>query len=158
MAGKTRCGYYNTVHEDSDRFVFRRCSDSLCDAYDGNQRIQLAAYSYDNGLNPYSGEDLNENESHLSTDTYDFIVDDPSLLKVFSVLLEPLVEYILAISMDISGVSSFILMNSSGGVLETQDVQHNTKCEENYFEGYVLGLYFGGDCRAPVDLGVDYVS
>jgi hypothetical protein len=54
--GKSRCGYYHDHHEDSDRFVFRRCSDASCAAYvAGQSLIQIAGYSYDNGLNPYSG-------------------------------------------------------------------------------------------------------
>ena len=39
--------------------VFRRCSDPTCALFDpaaAQARVQIAAYSYDNGLNPYSGE------------------------------------------------------------------------------------------------------
>mmetsp|Transcript_3319 Transcript_3319/g.6034 ORF Transcript_3319/g.6034 Transcript_3319/m.6034 type:complete len:230 (+) Transcript_3319:63-752(+) len=136
--GKGRCGYAHSHHEDSDRFVFRRCSDPSCKAYNGQNRIQLAGYSYDNGLNPYS--------------------DDPSLLPVFSTLLVPSVTYTLALSMDNVGKTSYILMTDTGGVLETHVVQHTNTCVDNFNEGIVDGLYFGGSCRAPEVVGVEYTS
>lgn len=45
--GKVRCGYLNGNHDDSDRFVWRRCSDPTCDMYiSGKNMIQLGAYRY----------------------------------------------------------------------------------------------------------------
>jgi len=33
--GKGRCGYLNSHHDDSDRFVWRRCSDKSCPQWKG---------------------------------------------------------------------------------------------------------------------------
>jgi hypothetical protein len=84
--------------------------------------------------------------------------DDPNLLQPFTTLLAPSTPYILAISMDAAGVSSYLLLSGSGEVLETQTVQHATLCADNYYEGAVQGLYFGGNCRAPEEVGVQYSS
>jgi hypothetical protein len=45
--GKIRCGYTNGNHDDSDRFVWRRCSDPTCALYvSGQNMIQLGAYRF----------------------------------------------------------------------------------------------------------------
>jgi hypothetical protein len=87
-----------------------------------------------------------------------YVTDDPSLLQPFATLIDPGVTYTLAISMDNSGLSTYILMNESGQQLETQTVQHANACVDNYYEGVVQGLYFGGNCRAPEEVGVQYTS
>lgn len=140
--GKARCGYMHDHHKDSDRFVFRRCSDPTCPVYidDGVPRIQLAAYSYDNGVAPY-------NEPGTSM----------GLLQEFSTPVLANTEYTLRLTMDAAGLSSFYLYQTSDGqLLEVQTVSHPTTCPENFNEGTVNGLYFGGDCRAPLDVEVTY--
>jgi hypothetical protein len=136
--GKARCGYAHDHHEDSDRFVFRRCSDPSCSGYITNtSRIQIGAYSYDGGLKPYQND---------------------YLLKTFRTTLEPNIEYILNLVQDSTGLSTFNLQSSTGAIIETQYVQHTVTCSNNYAEGTVEGLYFGGTCRAPADLVVSYRS
>ena len=101
--------------------------------------IQLAGYSYDNGLNPYA--------------------DDPKdLLKAFTTLINPNVKYILKLSVDENGLTTYGLLTEDAIVIEEQYVQHNNTCVDSYFEGEVQGLYFGGTCRAPVDVTVVYES
>lgn len=138
--GKARCGYTNSHHDDSDRFTWRRCTSSACAGYDESlgKRVQIAAYSYDNGAKPYP--------------------DNPELLKVFNTLLIPNVMYMLTLEMDESGLSQYHLSDSDGDSIETQTVQHQNACAENYNEGTVHGLYFGGDCRAPEDVTIQYWS
>ena len=62
LFGTTRCGKFNTVHQDSDRFVWRRAQSCLI--YNGSEinvkpdcpdinKIEIAAYTYDNGTEPY---------------------------------------------------------------------------------------------------------
>jgi hypothetical protein len=80
----------------------------------------------------------------------------PGLLKEFTTLLSPEVPYILELSMDATGLSTFSLLDSSGQLLEVQTVQHDNLCPDNYNEGFLQGLYFGGTCRAPVDVTVQY--
>ena len=56
-----------------------------CPGYaEGDSKVQLAAYSYDNGIPPYTGE-------------------NPNLLKVFSTLLSTEVTYGLALEMSVDG-------------------------------------------------------
>eukprot|EP01031_Cornospumella_fuschlensis_P028992 gene28992-34994_t len=137
--GKARCGYTHDHHEDSDRFVFRKCSDSSCAAYTGTAAIQLAAYSYDNGVPPYTGE-------------------NPGLLKEFHTLIFPDTQYILQLIMDSTGLSTFNLRDKYGSLLESQYVQHSQLCEDNFYEGTVQGLYFGGTCAAPEEIVCTYWS
>ena len=60
--------------------------------------------------------------------------------------------------MDGAGKTLYILMTDSGDVLETHAVQHTNTCIDNFNEGIVDGLYFGGSCRAPEEVGVQYTS
>ena len=136
--GKIRCGYTNGNHQDSDRFVFRKCSDSSCIAFDGSPRIQLAAYSYDYGIAPYTGE-------------------NPELLKPFKTTVAPETEYVFQLTMDETGLSTFILRDANNNAeIERQTVQHNNACKDNYYEGLLQGLYFGGTCTAPVEVVAMY--
>jgi hypothetical protein len=134
--GKTRCGYAESNHQNSDRFVWRRCSDASCDAYDGTAKIQLAAYSYDDGTKPYP--------------------DNPDLLKVFHTLVSAEVPYEYALRMDDSGASTFQLADQTGALLETIVVNHKTRCVDNYYQGSLQGFYFGGQCTAPEQVSVIY--
>jgi hypothetical protein len=141
--GKARCGYTHDHHDDSDRFVFRKCSDSSCAAYPGNSSdsstfIQIGAYSYDNSIPPYT---------------------TGGLLKEFQTLIVPDRFYTYQLIMDVTGLSTFILKDGeSGKELERQAVQHTVTCEDNYYEGIVDGLYFGGTCRAPIEIIAIYES
>lgn len=139
--GKARCGYYHDHHQDSDRFVFRRCSDPSCARYDPTDsiKIELGAYSYDGGIAPYTGE-------------------NPELMKSFKTTLTPEYTYTLVLSMSSSGLSTFTLLDSKRQKVEEVTIQHTNLCESNYFEGTVQGLYFGGTCEAPLDIVVSYYS
>jgi hypothetical protein len=116
-----------------------RCSDPSCDAYvEGTKRVQLAAYSYDNGTTP---------------------MENPSaFMKEFATTIETETNYMLIMSMDDKGLTTFTLADADGAPLESQYVQHTVTCPDNYFEGTVQGLYFGGTCRAPEDVAVVYAS
>lgn len=140
--GKARCGYAHDHHKDSDRFAWRRCTSHTCPDYNDDtdgSAIQIAAYSYDAGIAPYTGE-------------------NPDLLKVFNTILVPNTNYLLGLDMDASGLSVFSLRTSDGIALEQQSVQHSEVCVDNYYKGVVQGLYFGGTCRAPIDVTVQYTS
>ena len=81
--------------------------------------IHLAAYSYDGGVAPYTGE-------------------NPNLLQVFRSVIYPDITYWLELDMYENGTSSFSLFElSSGGMseyfVETQTVLHNNTCVDNYF-------------------------
>ncbi len=116
-----------------------RCSDPSCDAYiEGTKRVQLAAYSYDNGVAPFE--------------------NPKDLMKEFATTIETDKKYMLIMAMDETGLSTFTLADASGNPLETQTVQHTVTCPDNYFEGTVQGWYFGGTCRAPEDVLVTYSS
>mmetsp|Transcript_3349 Transcript_3349/g.3317 ORF Transcript_3349/g.3317 Transcript_3349/m.3317 type:complete len:219 (-) Transcript_3349:8-664(-) len=130
--GKARCGYANSHHDDSDRFVWRRASVS-----NDNTLISLGAYSYDNGKKPF---------------------ETPGLLKSFTTLLYPNTIYTLTLDMNETGLSTYTLLTENGEFLEQQTIQHENLCVDNFYEGTVHGLYFGGDCRAPTDVTIQYWS
>ena len=100
--------------------------------------MQLAAYSYDNGVAPFE--------------------NPKDLMKEFATTIETDKKYMLIMAMDETGLSTFTLADASGNPLETQTVQHTVTCPDNYFEGTVQGWYFGGTCRAPEDVLVTYSS
>lgn len=58
--------------------------------------------------------------------------------------------------MESNGLSNFLLYDAVGTLVEVQSVQHENICAENYYEGVLQGLYFGGTCRAPVEVVVEY--
>eukprot|EP01032_Pedospumella_encystans_P029608 gene29608-33432_t len=88
--GKSRCGYAHGHHVDSDRFVWRRCSDPSCNLYiEGTKRVQLAAYSYDNGVAPFE--------------------NPKDLMKEFATTIETDKKYMLIMAMDETGLSTFTL-------------------------------------------------
>jgi hypothetical protein len=101
--------------------------------------MELAAYSYDGGVPPYTGE-------------------NPNLLKPFITTIEPEVNYKLELLLDETGLSTFILKTEGNVEIERQYVQHSVTCVDNYFEGTVDGLYFGGTCTAPTNIVVNYIS
>ncbi|CAM9461179.1 unnamed protein product, partial [Ectocarpus fasciculatus] len=139
--GKARCGYANSHHQDSDRFAWRRCTQENCPGYsdaDG-PKIQLAAYSYDAGTPPYTGE-------------------NPELLKIFGNLFYPNINYYLGLAMDESGLSTFTVSSADGVEIESISVQHSNLCSENFNEGSLQGFYFGGTCTAPIDVTVQFSS
>ena len=161
--GKSRCGYLHDHHEDSDRFVWRRCMNDA----DANvpDCIELAAYSYDGGVAPYTGQ-------------------NPKLLQAFTTTILPNTRITLGMDMHADGNTLFTLyapfpsplsypysnpnLNpntnttrydaETGTEIETQTTVHDTLCEDNYYEGTVNGLYYGGTCRAPEDVVVEYES
>jgi hypothetical protein len=136
--GKARCGYDHDHHDDSDRFVFRKCSDPTCDFYqEGKTLIVIGAYSYDNSQEPFI---------------------DPNLNKPFKTLVAPNVFYKYQMIMDETGLTTFILKTAEDVELERTFIQHNQTCVENYYEGTVNGLYFGGTCMAPVEIIAEYKS
>lgn len=116
-----------------------RCSDASCDAYEeGTKKVQLAAYSYDNGVSPM------ENPAEF--------------MKEFATTIETDTEYMLIMSMDDQGLTTFTLASAAGKMIESQYVQHTITCPDDYFKGTVQGLYFGGTCRAPEDVVIYYSS
>ena len=137
--GKQRCGVFHGIHEDSDRFVFRRCSDFTCPTWDrASPSIELAAYAYDDGHKPYDGT-------------------TPGLLKPFSNVVVPNVAYLLEIADDDSGNVSYSLYSDTGALIETQVIVHTKTCK-NAAAGALDGLYCGGPCVAPVPLTVTYIA
>jgi hypothetical protein len=47
-------------HQDSDRFVWRRCSDATCASYiPDTERIEISTYSYDGGIISYQQPEPN---------------------------------------------------------------------------------------------------
>lgn len=141
--GKARCGYYHDHHQDSDRFVWRRCSDSTCSIYknDNIAGVQIGGYSYDDGIAPYK-------EPGTSM----------GLLQPFDTLVNINTYYTLNMVMDEEGLTTYNLYTTDMKLLETHVVQHTQLCSDNYYMGTVNGLYFGGDCKAPVDIVVQYKS
>ncbi len=101
--------------------------------------IQIAAYSYDYGVAPYTQEG-----------------QQLSLLQIFTTLLEPDEYYDFSITMTADGQSTFRL-HKEGVFVEEHVVQHLNLCE-NYYEGTVHGLYFGGTCTAPENVSITYIS
>ena len=92
------------------------------------------------GVAPYTGENSN-------------------LLKEFSTTLFPDKTYELTMDMDDTGLTNFGLFDADlSSELEKQSVQHDNMCTDNFYEGTVDGLYFGGTCEAPEDVVVTYYS
>ena len=54
--GASRCGLLHSHHKDSDRFVWRRWPN---EGVDSVPEIEIAAYSYDAGVRPYSPDNAN---------------------------------------------------------------------------------------------------
>ena len=134
--GTTRCGYLDLVHQDSDRFVWRRAQSCL--NYKGDyvtgvkpncteaNRIELAAYTYDNGVVPYQ---------HIGT-----------LLKQFKATVEIGVWY--KYTLEITDTqTNFILADANGNEIERQFTLHRNCSSQN--KGNLLSFYFGGQCAAP---------
>lgn len=159
----------------SDRFVWRRCSDPSCARYeDGKEKIELAAYSYDNGEQyqscccstfPFLFVILLMSRSYMYTIYFihigiaPYTGENPNLLKEFSTTIYPDKQYELTMTMDETGLTVFGLNDPDLSIqLEMQSVQHDNLCSDNFYEGTVDGLYFGGTCTAPNNVIVSYIS
>jgi len=132
--GSSRCGYVHSHHQDSDRFVWRR--QMLSDGTPGSA-IELAAYSYDNGVNPYNPP-------------------NPNLLQPFSTILQPGVPYDLHLDLS-DPANSIFKLTAPTQQPETRTVKHTNACSRAA-QGYKLSLYFGGQCAAPSDVTVCYTN
>jgi hypothetical protein len=142
LFGTTRCGYLDLVHEDSDRFVWRRAQSCLI--YNGNyvvgevpncpqaDQIELAAYTYDNGNIPYKNS---------------------TLLKQFKNTVTVNVWYNYTIHIQ-SNQTLFVLAHANGTVIESQFVVHRDCSNQNH--GNLLSFYFGGECPAPQEVTACY--
>ena len=140
--GKARCGYNHPHQEDSDRFVWRRLQDlhepaPNCGGLTNCTGIQLATYSYDAGVTPFPDENWD-------------------LSKTFATVLQPDVPYILGMESYVDGSVVHTLHSGDWTLLETKTNYHSNLCENNFEQGTVLGLYFGGTCTAPQDVTVTY--
>ena len=126
--GSSRCGFAHPHHQDSDRFVWRRYADQ-------DTSIQIAAYAYDSGRCPYNPP-------------------DPNLMQPFATPLSPGVSYLLTMDLEL-GATTYALHDEGGTTLESKTVLHDNQCAD-FAKGYDLGLYFGGQCRAPSPVTVCY--
>ena len=132
--GSSRCGYTHSHHKDSDRFVWRR--QILPDGITPGSGIEIAAYSYDDGVKPYDPPNAN-------------------LLQSFSTILQPNVAYTL--KLDLSDPSNTIYELNSSNIRERKVVKHANNCSSAR-KGYELSLYFGGQCTAPSTVTVCYTN
>ena len=132
--GASRCGDVHPHHLDSDRFVWRRHQGSP------SGRVELAAYSYDGGIKPYSPP-------------------NPNLLQPFSSLLlaDGQTTYQLRMELPDAGRTIFVLSDASGAELERKTVVHRNACAD-YLKGYQLSLYYGGQCTAPSEVEACYAN
>ena len=141
--GTTRCGYLDMVHQDSDRFVWRRAQSCLI--YNGSivvgekencpdkNKIELAAYAYDNGTIPYQniGTLLKEFKATVEVDTwYQYTMELQETQTIYTLAYE------------------------NGTTIEVQTIAHRD-CS-NFNRGNYQSLYFGGVCQAPQDVTVCY--
>ena len=142
--GATRCGYLADVHEDSDRFMWRRAVSCLIFDDEGHEigeksncseanLIEIVAAAYDGGVRPY---------------------DRPgTLLKQFDTKLRVDTWYGLTLQFS-ENQTIYQLFDDAGSILETQTINHRICPKFN--EGALLDLYFGGICPAPQAVTVCY--
>ncbi|KAL9642191.1 hypothetical protein ABK040_007193 [Willaertia magna] len=155
LYGSSRCGYLDFVHDDSDRFVWRRPMECVIQSPDhkyvlGNvnncsliSKVEVAAYAYDLGQEPFK---------HQGT-----------LLKIFKTLVDvgKWYEYELDFKQTetVYNLYSTVLINNElkrNYLLESITIQHQNHC--NQFErGQYLDLYFGGRCPAPQQITCCYI-
>lgn len=84
-------------------------------------------------------------------------MENPSeFMKTFKTTIDTDVDYMLIMTMDETGLTTFTLADAAGVALESQLVQHKVTCPDDYFKGTVQGWYFGGTCHAPEDVLVVY--
>jgi hypothetical protein len=138
-----RCGFLRHHHKDSARFVWRR--DPTCFVYEnghvvsekpecpGKDILQFAAYSYDNGLKPFQHQG--------------------DLLKIFATQFHPDTEYNLELDFQ-DEKTIYRVYDADMNLLEEQFV--NQRYCKHPERGYKLGLYFGGQCRAPSAVSACY--
>lgn len=144
LYGTTRCGYFNSNHQDADRFVWRRADSCLIYDTTGHvigekpncseaNLVELAASTYDDGLKPYE--------------------HPGKLQKEFTT--KPQVETWYRLTLILSQtITTYQLFDNSDQLLETQTINHRSCSEFNH--GLIQGFYFGGECPAPQTLSVCY--
>lgn len=89
--------------------------------------IELAAYAYDNSRKPFQNEG--------------------TLLKTFVTTIQP--EQKVGSKIEwYSDRTEYSLFDENGNLLELITIEHENTCSD-FERGYELGLYFGGNCRAP---------
>jgi len=145
LYGSSRCGYLHAHHEDSDRFVWRRHIDCLI--LNGSHvigtvpncpkanLIQLSAYAYDKGNIPYQNASLEA--------LFNFAVE-VGQNYTYNIIFTP-TEGVYTLYSSLESGRKFI---------ESHTIKH-TPCDE-WDHGYVLGLYFGGECPAPQYVSICY--
>lgn len=141
LYGASRCGFMTHHHSESDRFVWRRpvsCirfSNGRVIGFDENcpwkNKIEVAAYSYDQKRPPYV---------------------NPDLLKPFKTLLD--IEKVYSYKIIDDNHQTRFFLSLDGNLLEEQTVKH-TQCS-TFYRGYYTGLYFGGFCPAPQQVSICY--
>lgn len=142
--GSTRCGFFSSQLKDSDRFVFRRAGSCL--QYDSEGRVvaeraecpeanmvELAASAYDGGRKPHESRGV--------------------LLKEFSTKLRTDTWYRFQMTFE-ETKTTYQLSDDANQVLEVHAVEHRACPDFN--QGWIQGLYFGGQCRAPQTVSVCY--
>lgn len=131
--GVTRCGHYNHVHSDSDRFVWRRSLKCLnikrpyvlneienCDEKD---LIEIMSYTYDNGSIPY----IAQNSGRLN--------------KPFKTRLRIETWYLLKLIL-LPKTTIYELFDEDNALLETVSIDRRD-CGSKTTEGRYMNLYFG---------------
>jgi hypothetical protein len=77
------------------------------------------------------------------------------LLKQFNTILDVSQTYMTRMVLNISATVYQLYSWPQNDLLEVQVIQKNNTCA-NFNEGYLLSLYFGGDCVAPQNVSVCY--
>ena len=131
--GTVRCGMFNSNHQDSDRFVWRRAQSCL--KFSGNNvigeiedcpekdLIELAAYTYDNGTIPFSQENAG------------------ILLKIFQTKVKVETWYIYKLIITPFN-TVYQLFGDDHQLLESTTIEHR-ECGTSYYIGALQNLYFG---------------
>jgi len=130
--GASRCGDLHLHHQDSDRFVWKRASLT--------GHVIVAAYSYDSGVKPYNPPNSN-------------------LLQPFAtpLLADGKTSYRFQVELPAANATTFVLSSAGGVEIERKIVVHKNACA-NWYKGYHLSLYYGGQCTAPSRVEVCYAN
>ena len=133
LYGTVRCGMFNSNHQDSDRFVWRRAQSCL--KFNGEyvtgvvencveeDLIELAAYTYDNGALPFTAENQGR------------------LLKIFNTKVKVDTWYIYKLIISTNN-TVYQLFNDENQLLESQTIEHR-ECGSSFYIGALQSLYFG---------------